>query len=303
MAHLHFKRTVYKSGGAAATARLEYITRQPAQVLSAADRQLRYVREGREDLLYERSRNLPVWAQDNPHNYFQAAERYERAGGVAFEEWKISLPQELSHRQNMDLMHDLVDAIAGDKLPITYAFHDPTTLDEQHQQPHLHLLISSRQNDTHARTAAQHFKRWNAQHPERGGAHKDPTFGHMGSVKAHRVLIADILNTHLEQAGHAVRMHPDTLESRQIARTPEPKLLPSESRQYREHGIISARMQEVLDIRAERTQQLGYFCPSRRKGKISRSGFRSHPATLCTSMLDRHSGPPRPRGLLWTSWG
>ena len=58
MAHLHFKRTVYKSGGAAATARLEYITRQPAQVLSAADRQLRYVREGREDLLYERSRQL-----------------------------------------------------------------------------------------------------------------------------------------------------------------------------------------------------------------------------------------------------
>ena len=50
------------------------------------------------------------------------------ANGVAFEEWKVTLPHELSHRQNMALMRDLVDAIAGTRLPITYAFHDPTTL-------------------------------------------------------------------------------------------------------------------------------------------------------------------------------
>jgi hypothetical protein len=29
MAHLHFTRTVYKSGGGKATARIAYITRQP----------------------------------------------------------------------------------------------------------------------------------------------------------------------------------------------------------------------------------------------------------------------------------
>ena len=44
MAHLHFKRTVYRSGGGAATKRLEYITRQPERELAAADRQLRYLR-------------------------------------------------------------------------------------------------------------------------------------------------------------------------------------------------------------------------------------------------------------------
>jgi hypothetical protein len=71
-------------------------------------------------------------------------------------------------------------------------------------------------------------------------------------VKAHRVLIADILNAHLEQVGTAARVHPDTLAQRQLARQPEPKLLPSESRAYREQGVMSARMQEVLTIRAER---------------------------------------------------
>ena len=170
MAHLHFKRTVYRSGGGTASKRLEYITRQPEHELVRSDRQLRYVREDREDLVYERSRNLPAWAEGNPHTYFRAAERYEGANRVAFEEWKVTLPHELTHAQNMVLMRDLVDAIAGNRLPMTYAFHDPETLRGTRQQPHLHLLISARQNDAHTRTAEQHFKRYNREHPERGGA-------------------------------------------------------------------------------------------------------------------------------------
>ena len=171
VAHLHFARTVYHSGGGKASGRIAYITRQPEHEGSAYDRQARYIaREDREDLVYERSRNLPAWAAGNPHTYFRAAERYERANGVAFEEWKVTLPHELSHRQNLALMRDLVEAIAGTRLPITYAFHDPPTLRGTRQQPHLHLLISARQNDAHTRTAATHFKRYNRAHPERGGA-------------------------------------------------------------------------------------------------------------------------------------
>ena len=209
----------------------------------------------REDLVCELSRNLPAWAEKNPHTYFRAAERYERANGVAFEEWKVTLPHELSHRQNMSVMRDLVDAIAGTRLPITYAFHDPTDARGTRQQPHLHLLISARQNDTHTRTAETHFKRYNRAHPSGVGHEKDAAFRHRGAIKAHRVLSLDILNVHLEYAGQAARVHPDTLEQRQLHRTPEPKLLPSESRAYREQGQISARMQEVLDIRQARASQ------------------------------------------------
>ena len=205
------------------------------------DRQARYVaREDREDLVYERSRNLPSWAEGNPHTYFRAAERYEGANRVAFEEWKVTLPQELSLRQNMALMRDLVDAIAGTRLPITYAFHNPTTLDGESQQPHLHLLLSTRQNDAHTRTAATHFKRYNREHPERGGAEKDPAFWQKGAIKAHRILLSDVVNVHLEYAGLAARVHPARLVDRQLDRTPEPKLLPSESRAYREQGTVQS---------------------------------------------------------------
>ena len=255
MAHLHFRRTVYKSGSGKAAGLVRYLTRATERAPeSVAERHLRYVaREGREDLVYTRSRNLPALADGSPHTYFRAAETYEWALGNAFEEWKITLPQELGARQNMALMRDLVDTIAGDRLPITYAFHCPTTMDGTQAQPHLHLLISGRQADGIARTPAQHFKKYHRAHPERGGAPKDPALYHLRAVKQWRVTIADVVNLHLERAGCAARIHPDRLEDRALTRPPEPKLLPSESRNYREKGVVSDTMAEVLDIRAQRT--------------------------------------------------
>jgi hypothetical protein len=256
MAHLHFKRTVYKSGGTLAKQRVEYVTRD-AKVDRKADRQLRYIgRADREDLLYTQSRNLPAWAEGSALTYFRAAERYEGGGPKkqwnAFEEWKITLPHELPHRDNMALMRDLVDVIAGDRLPITYAFHCPPTLQETREQPHLHLLISGRETDGIPRTPPHHFKRADAKDPARGGARKDPALYHKGAVKQWRVTITDVVNLHLERAGLDVRVHPDRLEDRALARDPEPKLLPSESRAYRETGVISDHMQTVLDMRAQR---------------------------------------------------
>src|SRR5437764_8237640 len=76
----------------------------------------------------------------------------------------------------------------------------------------------------------------------------------MGAVKQWRVTLSDVINLHLERAGCAERVHPETLERRGIDRQPEPKLLPSESREYREQGKVSPRMQEVLEIREQRQQ-------------------------------------------------
>jgi len=265
MAHLHFRRTVYKSGGQHAAKRVSYITREPVRDQTAAERHLRYVSRGdREDLVSTHSRNLPTWAKEDPHRYFRAAEQYERAPiaepkaghkdyrGVAFEEWKITLPRELTTRQNMALMRDLVDVIAGETLPITYAFHCPATLDGAHAQPHLHCLLSTRQNDGIARSAAQHFKRYNRTHPERGGALKARGFSRSHDVKAWRVTLSDVINLHLERAGHAERIHPETLKDRGIEREPEPKLYPSESRAVREGGPMTEGMAGVLQVRATR---------------------------------------------------
>jgi hypothetical protein len=259
MAHLSYMRTVYKSGSRQATNRLLYITGCTVRAWGSTEREGQEERRRREDVVMVGTCNLPAWAEGNPHSYFRAAEQYERYSpqddtrrGIAFEEWKILLPQELSRAQNTVLVSDLIGAIAGDRLPCTYAFHEPRTLDGTQPQPHLHVLISARRNDGHVRTPVQHFQRFNRKHPERGGAQKDPAFWHKGAVKQHRLMIADMVNLHLERHGQVARVHPERLARRGFDRTPEPKLLPSESRAYRTQGMVTEAMAQVLLSRAAR---------------------------------------------------
>jgi hypothetical protein len=258
MAHLHFRRTVYKSGGTKAAGRLAYITGEREQP-SSAEEQLAYVAGQREDLVFTETHNLPAWAAGNPTVFFRAAEQYEGGGAQrawnAFEEWKVTLPQELTMAQNTALVADMMDLIAGDQLPYTVALHNPRTLDGTQDQPHFHLLISARRGDAYPRTAAAHFKRYNRQDPHKGGAQKDPAFWAKGAVKQHRVMLSDMLNVHLERHGLAVRVHPDTLLERGMARDPEPKLLPSEGDAYRKQGIVSPTMMAVLASRQARATE------------------------------------------------
>ena len=155
------------------------------------------------------------------------------------------------------LIDDLLATIVGDRLPCTYAFHDPKTMDGAQPQPHIHLLVSARMNDEHTRTAETHFKRWNAKNPSAGGAKKDPAFWHRGAVRLHRLMISDVLNIHLEKHGHSVRVHPESLKSRGIDRDREPRLTPKESGDYRRTGVVEAdsTMAEVLRIRSARAKQ------------------------------------------------
>jgi MobA/MobL family len=254
VAHLHFRRTVYKSGGGKAARRIAYITRTEGKSQTPSARQLKYIAQGREDLVAAGTRNLPAWAPD-AHTYFAAAEQYEGANRVAFEEWKITLPVELSREANLALVQDLLDTITGERLPCTWAMHAPLTLDGTGEQPHLHLLLSSRMNDAHTRTPDTHFKLWQRKAPEHGGAQKDPAFWSKGAVKAHRLMVADMLNLHLEAHGLTARVDPETLARRGLQRQPEPKLLPSESAAYREKGEVSETMGAVLKVRGARTTQ------------------------------------------------
>lgn len=270
VAHLHFRQTVYKGGGSKAADRVSYITRTPAHDLTQdatrAAHALAYIEgrgphAGREDVVHTASHNLPAWAHGNPVAFFSTAERREGARHVgpfatgkeptAFSEWKISLPRELTIAQNVALAQAMLQETLGTTHPYTYAVHNPPAVDG-HSQIHLHVLFSARTLDGLARTPEQFFTRYNATHPDRGGAQKDPAFSHMGAVFATRQLLCDLTNLSLERHGHSARLDPRSLAARGLDRTPEPKLLPSDSHALKTRYEVTPAMQDVFDHRFAR---------------------------------------------------
>jgi len=80
----------------------------------------------------------------------------------------------------------------------------------------------------------QIFLRFNAEYPELGG-HKKATWGRDSvrlreEVQAKRKLMADIINTKLEQRGHGVRVDHRSLKEQGIQREPERHLGPGKVR-------------------------------------------------------------------------
>jgi hypothetical protein len=194
----------------------QYITREGrytptadhAEHLTRGERQPRT----REDLVASGG-NLPEWAHGNHATFWNAAEKHERANGRFCEDWIVSLPRELTHEQNKVLAKEFIDSTMSTRYPHTWAMHDLTASDGK-PQPHIHLMFSSRVMDGIDRTSEQFFRRYNAAHPEQGGAQKDPWLSDRHHVTVARQMFSDVANTHLEQAGVEERLDPRSLGSR-----------------------------------------------------------------------------------------
>lgn len=121
------------------------------------------------EIIFVRSENMPSWAQD-AGEFWSAGDEFERKNGSVYREHLLSLPRELTHQQNIELIDEWVEKhLQG--YSYTYAYHE-TTARDGHIQPHCHLMFSERKNDGIERTKEQYFKRYNAKNPEKGGVKK-----------------------------------------------------------------------------------------------------------------------------------
>lgn len=160
----------------------------------------------RQDLEHAEHGNMPEWAKDEPAHFWQAADVFERANGSTYREIEIALPRELNAEQRLALVRDFVAQEAGDKHAYSFAIHNPPASIDGGEQPHAHIMMSQRVNDGIARSPEQHFKRYNAKCPERGGARKDS--GHnltpteqKQALKALRQRWEDKHNAHMQRHG------------------------------------------------------------------------------------------------------
>lgn len=203
--------------------------------------------------------NMPAWAQNNPLEFWQSADANERKNGTTYREMEIALPRELDTAQQVELVREWVKQEIGERHAYQWAIHVPKAVDGG-EQPHVHLMFSERQLDGIERDPDQYFKRYNAKHPERGGARKG--YGQnagktlsrterAAELKELRGRWESMCNSHLERSGHESRIDMRSHAERGTGIEPEAKQLPSQWRGAGRDNVIEFRAarQELAESR------------------------------------------------------
>lgn len=219
--------------GQSAKAKFDYISREG-----------KYTRDPGE-VLFSESGNMPAWAAENPGNYWDAADLYERKNGRLFKEVEFALPIELTLEQQIDTIRAFADHVAGaDNLPFTYAVHAG-----RGSNPHCHLMLNERINDGIERTAETWFKRAaNKNKPaETGGARKSERLKPNDWLDNTREAWANFANDALDRHGHNQRIDHRTLEEQGIDRKAQIHLGPA-AKAMAERGILTDRLEYLEQI-------------------------------------------------------
>ena len=226
--HLRVKDDT-KLGGKRISAKkhVDYILREDGK--SHAD----YInREGaqseRNDCVFKGSQ-LPKWAKGSAQKFFSAATRYEDKGNVRYREIELSLPNELSLEQNLEI----VDRFIADHLSshyYAYAIHEKAGELSGERHPHVHIMFSERLIDDvekiQERPAYKYFRR--AAKPLKGeqvasferrrqhGAPKDKKWHNKKYLYEIRADFAHIQNEVLAQNGFSIRVDHRSLKAQQM---------------------------------------------------------------------------------------
>ena len=185
-------------GGQSAAAKADYIEREGRYDGDAAE------------LEHSESGNMPEWAEDDPHAYWEAADAHERANGRLYSELQFALPVELDEGQRRDLASTFAQQMTGgERLPYTLAMHRGGG-----ENPHCHMMFSERGNDGIERSVEQWFRRYNAKAPEKGGARKSRAAKAGDWLDKTRETWEREANRALERAGRGERIDHRSLAER-----------------------------------------------------------------------------------------
>ena len=200
MAVYHLKVSIgSRAGGQSAGAKSDYIEREG-----------KYRQKDPEELEHSESGNMPEWAQENPHEYWQAADDYERANGRLYREVQFALPKEFDAAERREVSAGFAERLTGgEKLPFTLAIHRGAG-----ENPHAHLMFSERVNDGIPRSAEQWFKRYNGADPAQGGARKSRAAMPQEWLERTRQEWAQTANEALGRGGHGERIDHRSLAER-----------------------------------------------------------------------------------------
>ena len=194
------------------------------------------------------SGNMPAFAREDPHAFWQAADDFERKNGRAYTELQIALPRELTPEQRTELAREAARELMGERFAYTLAVHTPLAKDNI-EQPHMHLMFSERAIDDRTRELSeeQFFKR--------NGAGKDRSWNDRDKPMEVREKWVEMMNAAMEWHGHihdpAQRLDPRSWTDQgrhDLAELVEPKLLAGSEAEAR---ALHAHVDGLREQRAE----------------------------------------------------
>ncbi len=193
------------------------------------------------------SGNMPAFACENPHSFWEAADAFERKNGRAYTELQIALPRELAPEQRNELARETARELMGERFAYTLAVHTPLAKDNI-EQPHMHLMFSERAIDERTRELSeeQFFKR--------NGAKKDPEWNAREKPMEVREKWVEMMNAAMERHGHEQRLDHRSWADQgrpDLAELVEPKLLAgSESEARQLHAYVDGLREQRAELPA-----------------------------------------------------
>lgn len=171
---------------------------------------------GKEKELVYQCHNMPEWA-NSPKEFWELADSNERVNGRTYREVRISLPEELTKEENIELLNQfLKENFSGHYYSVV--IHDKETQPgfeyvEKHKNIHAHIMFCPRVIDNIERKdPSKYFKKSNSKNPERGGAVKDPKWNEVETLLKLRKDWELLQNKHLELHNINARVSCETLE-------------------------------------------------------------------------------------------
>lgn len=153
------------------------------------------------ELVYE-SHNMPNWVT-SAKEFWELADNNERINGRTYREVRISLPEELTKEENIELLNQfLKENFSGHYYSVI--IHDKETQSgfeyvEKHKNIHAHIMFCPRVIDNIERKdPSKYFKKSNSKNPEHGGAAKDPKWNEVETLLKLRKDWELLQNKHLE---------------------------------------------------------------------------------------------------------
>lgn len=160
--------------------------------------------------------NLPNWCKA-PKEFWVAGDDKERVNGTVYKEIRISLPNELSHEKNIELLNEFIDTILEGKYHYSVVIHNKeSSYKKKFLNTHAHIMFSPRELDGIERNKDIFFKRANAKSPELGGCKKNTIWNNIEKLLEIRKAWEDMQNKYLENEKSNERVSCETLEKQRV---------------------------------------------------------------------------------------